>query len=50
MLTSSGRNNYSVQIASLNFGRDGKDASGQIYKHKFKKEFKKRLNEIINLK
>ena len=50
MLTSSGRNNYSIQVASLNFDRADKDSNGQIDKQEFKKELKKRLNEIVNIK
>jgi Ca2+-binding EF-hand superfamily protein len=49
ILTSSGRRNYKLSVASLKFDHADIDGDGQIEKDEFKKELKKRLNEIMRL-
>ena len=50
MLTSMGRQTYTIPNIIMNFERSDKDNNGQIDKEEFKKEFKKRVKEFIELK
>ena len=49
ILTTSGRKNYKLSVASLKFEHADVDRDGQIEKDEFRKELKRRLKEIINL-
>ena len=49
ILTSSGRRNYKLSVASLKFDHADIDGDGQIEKDEFRKELRKRLNEIMRL-
>ena len=50
MLASMGRQKYSIPNIIMNFERSDKDKNGQIDKEEFKKEFRKRLKEFVELK
>ena len=50
MLSSMGRQTYSIPNIIMNFERSDKDKNGQIDKQEFKKEFRKRLKEFVELK
>ena len=47
MLKAAGRTNYSLEVKSLNFDRADKDGDGVIEKEEFRKEFLKRIKEIV---
>ena len=50
MIASMGRQRYSIPNIIMNFERSDKDKNGQIDKEEFKKEFKKRVKEFIEIK
>ena len=50
MLQKSGRKNYDLPVAMLNFERADKDSDGNIDKAEFKKEFLKRIREFASHK
>ena len=46
MLSQAGKSTASLFVAMLNFDRADKDKDGNIDKHEFKKEVKKKINRI----
>ena len=50
MLSQAGKSTASLSVAMLNFDRADKDKDGNIDKHEFKKEVKKKLTEFVRRK